>query len=465
MIEEKPLPWQELLEIFFRRKWLIASFAFVLTSAAMVASVLIPPVYVARAKILLTEQAVSGPREEAMSDTQIKAELHHLRSPALIREVLEFYQETGQALQPGAPPLQRLTQKGKNRIRQLYGRVHEAPPSTRLDLRAQQLESKLTPTSITGTNVIEIALAGRDPHWTARFVNDLVDQHIKRIAKFNEEARASNFYLEQRNLLYVRWKDAQEALSDFRKKHGADLLSGDDAHLRKVLSQLEANRVETETKVLEFEAKVEYLKVQMETLPDTIAAESTITESETVKTLKQNILGLEMERSELLSRYTPTSTRIRDIERRLEEAKKLLVESKDQTLEEVMTAVNPARQALELELVKTDADLAASQARKQALDAQIDSYRQKLGRLELLGTELRRLRNDVTNKEDAHQTYLQKEEEARLSSSLDESGIVNLAIFERAEPPVSAEPTQSLFLILGGLIAGLAVGTVSAFIR
>lgn len=465
MLEERPLPWQELLEIFFRRKWLIGGLAAFGLVGALIFSVLIPPVYVARAKILLTEQAVSGPREEAMSDTQIKAELHHLRSPILIREVLEFYQETGQPLRPDPPPLQRLIQRVQQRLRALYGKVHEAPPETHLDVRAKQLQGKLTPNSISGTNVIEIALGGGEPTWTARFVNDLVDQHIKRIAKFNEEARASNFYLEQRNLLYVRWKEAQEVLSEFRKRHGADLLSGDDKHLRKVLSQLEADRVATETQVLENEAKVVYLQDKMANLPDTIAAESTITESDTVKLIKQNILGLSMERSELLSRYTPTSTRIKDIERRIEEARKLLEETEDKTLEEVMTAANPALQQLEIELVTTDADLAASIARKEALDAQTESYRQKLSRLELLGTELRRLSNDVENKEKAHQNYLQKEEEARLSSSLDESGIVNLAIFERAEPPVAAEPSKSLFIVLGGLIAGLALGVGAAFVR
>ncbi|MEM8995547.1 MAG: Wzz/FepE/Etk N-terminal domain-containing protein [Acidobacteriota bacterium] len=465
MIEEKPLPWQELLEIFFRRKWLIGGLAAVGFLGALVFSVLTPPTYVARAKILLTEQAVSGPREEAMSATQIKAELHHLKSPVLIREVLEFYQETGQALRPDPPPFQRLVQRIQQRLRALHGRGHAAPPATHLDVRAKQLQGKLVPRSISGTNVIEIALGGGEPTWTARFVNDLVDQHIKRIAKFNEEARASNFYLEQRNLLYVRWKEAQEALSEFRKRHGTDLLSGDEAHLRKVLSQLEADRVATETRVLENEAKVGYLQEKIENLPDTIAAESTVTESDTVKLIKQNILSLALERSELLSRYTPTSTRIQDIERRIEEARKLLSETEDTTLEEVMTAANPALQSLEIELVTTDANLAASQARKQALDEQIESYRQKLSRLELLGTELRRLANDVENKENAHQNYLQKEEEARLSSSLDESGIVNLAIFERAEPPVAAEASKSLFVILGGMIGGIALGVLAAFIR
>ena len=465
MIEEKPLPWQELLEIFFRRKLIIAGCGFVGLLITTFIAVTTPPTYNARAKILLTEKAVSGPREEAMSDTQIKTELHHLQSPALIRAVLEFYQETHQPLRPDAPALKQMTGRFKRKIQSFYGNIHETPQTTNLDLRVQELIPKIKSRSITGTNVIEIVQKGTDPEWTARFVNDLLDQHIKRIAKKNEENRAGNFYLEQTNLAYIGWKEAQEALTEFRAKYGANLLSGDEEHLRKVLSQLEADRVETGTRVFENQAKVDFLNEQLVTLPDRIAAESTVSDSETVKLLKENLLNLELEKAKALSSFTQTSTRVRDIQDQISQARDMLESTFDRKEEEVMTSVNPAFQSLNLELVQTEARLVAAQARLDALEAQIDLYRDKLNRLELLSTELKRLQNDVENKQKAHQSYQQKEEEARLSSSLDESGIVNLDIFERAEPPVAPEPSKAKLLVAGGLILGVILGVVLAFIR
>lgn len=465
MIEERPLPWQELLEIFFRRKWLIGATGVVGLVLAVGVALTTPSVYIARAQILLTEQALPGPREEAMSDSKIKAELHHLKNQSLIRSVLEFYQETSQPLRPDPPPIQRHIQGVKRRIRNLVGKVQEQPQATNLELRAQHLAAGFTPRSISNTNVIEVAQKGSDPEWTARFVNDLLDQHIKHIAKKNEEARQGTFYLEQRNLSYVRWNEAQDALTDFRKKYGADLLAGDEEHLSKVLSQLEADLVETGTRVLENQAKVDFLQYNLENLPDTIAAESTLTESETVRLLKQSILELQIKRTELLSRYTPTSTRIRDMDRQIEHALTMLDTTQDQKLEEVMTAINPAYQTLELDRVQTEARLVASQARLDALQQQIDLYRDKLSRLELLSTELQRLKNDVETKQKRHQDNLQKEEDARYSRYLDESGIVNLAIWERAEPPVTPEPSKSKIVVAAGLIAGLALGVVLAFVR
>lgn len=465
MIEEKPLPWQEMLEIFFRRWRTIAVTGIVGLLIAALIAFATPPVYEAKAKILLTEQAVSGPREEGGSESQIKAELNHLKSAALVRAVLEFYQETGQPLRPDPPAVQKLTSSLKHRIYGLVKGGGSEAAAVNLDLRVAELLPNIEPRSISDTNVIEISHEGTDPEWTARFVNDLLDQHIKRIAKFNEEARASNFYLEQRNLLYVRWKEAQDTLTEFRKKYGAYLLAGDEEHLRRVLSALETNKVETGTQVLEHQAKVDYLNQQLEALPEQIAAEQRLTEDEGVKFLKSHILDLEMKRSELLSRYTPTSVRVTEIERQIEESKELLIAKKDERQEEILTTPNPAFQTLKVERVQTMAELVSANARLAALDTQIGEYRDKLNTLENLATELQRLKNDVKNKEDAHQRYLQKEEEARLSSSLDESGIVNLSVFERAEVPISPKPSKASLLVAAGAIGGLVLGALLGILR
>lgn len=466
MIEEKPLPWQEMLEIFFRRWRTIACTGLLGLLLATGITLVQAPVYQAKAKILLTEQAVSGPREEGGSESQIKAELNHLKSPALVRSVLEFYQETGQPLRPEPAAVEKMTGGLKRKVYGIFkGGGEEGAAAVNLDLRVAELLPRIEPRSIADTNVIEIAHEGGDPEWTARFVNDLLDQHIKRIAKFNEEARASNFYLEQRNLLYVRWKEAQDTLTDFRKKYGAYLLAGDEEHLRRVLSSLETNKVETGTRVLEHQAKVDYLNQQLEALPEQIAAEQRFTEDEGVKFLKSHILDLEMKRSELLSRYTPTSVRVTELDRQIEESKQLLISKKDQRQEEILTTPNPAFQTLKVDRVQTMALLVSADARLAALDSQIAEYRDKLNTLENLATELQRLKNDVKNKEDAHQRYLQKEEEARLSSSLDESGIVNLSVFERAEVPISPKPSKAQTLIAVGAIAGLVLGTILGILR
>ena len=91
MIEEKPLPWQELLETLYRRRRFILGSSLVGLLLAVALVRMTPPLYRAEATILLTDQPVSGPREEAMPEKQIQAELEFLKSPTLIWSVLESH--------------------------------------------------------------------------------------------------------------------------------------------------------------------------------------------------------------------------------------------------------------------------------------------------------------------------------------------------------------------------------------
>jgi len=66
---------------------------------------------------------------------------------------------------------------------------------------------------------------------------------------------------------------------------------------------------------------------------------------------------------------------------------------------------------------------------------------------------------------EAYATYAKKEEEARFTTALDESSIVNLAIAERAQPPVTPEKTKSMLIFAVGSMMSLLAGVGLAFIR
>ena len=466
MIDEKPVPWRELLETIFRRRWIIFKSTLLCLIAATALAILTPSEYKARARILLTEQALSGPRQVAMSDRQVNAEISLLTSRSLTRSVLKDDLMSGKPREPVKAPLRLAKRAVMNTLRDAFGR--EAQAAAGIDpieaqLTGRLLQGDLLAKPITATNVIELSYIGHDPEWSAAFINNLLTHHVSRIAELNENAAAGNFFHEQRNILAKRWQEAREALSLFQIEEDASLLSGDAEYLSRVLSEFEASFAEAETNRLELEAMVGFLAEEIELLPEKITSESLITENEGVKYLSSRVLQLEIERSELLSRYLPTSVRIRALDQQITEGKRLLESKEEDTLAQYTTIINPARQQLELQLVETETQLRGTVAKVQALIAQITDYRDQLKRLESLGTELERLQDDVKNAKEAYQIYSQKEEEARFSSSLDESGIVNVSILEPAEVPKRPQPSKTrLFLILGTL-AGLALGLILAF--
>ena len=460
MIEEKPLPWQELIEVLFRRQRLIVGLGLVGLLASAAIALTTPDLYRASARVRLSAEALAGPRAEAMGRQQIQTEISYLEAPDLTHQVLQDYRRTQRPDEPNYAP--------KHRAKKLVMRVLGGFIDFGEDEEEDEIPGLLGNLRVNqqgGTNLIEVSYTTYDAQWAARFVNDLLTIHVERIAEESENQRRALLNQDRANEAFSQWKEAQEVLAGFREEYGATLLSGDENHLRRVLSDLEASRVATETRVLELAAKVDFLTREISLHPDTIAAESKVTESDAVRQLNSRILELEMERSELLSRYTPTSIRVQDIERRIEEARRLLSTKERETLSEIKTVLNPAYQALEIELVETRGQLSASEAKVEALSTQIADYRNRLNRLENTAAELERYQEDVEIARKAYQGSRDREEEARRSSSLAESGMVNISIVGEAVPPKEPQPSKRTLILVGGLLGGLVLGIVLGFLR
>lgn len=459
MIEEKSIPWQELIEVLFRRRRIILGLVACVMLCVLLIVLSTPSRYKALAKIRLAEEELAGPREEAGSREQINTEIAFLQDPNLVQEVLVDYQRSQRPREPNyAYP---------HRAKKLIKRIvsvfidlgqddDEEIPSLHGDLRVAQQP---------GTNLIEVSYTTYDAKWAARFVNDLIAKHRDRIRALSDRPQAGNLYHEEKIEALKRLRFANDSLASFRRENGANLLSGDETHLRRVLSDLEAERVRAETHILELAAKVQFLSAEISLHPDTIAAESKVTESESVKFLNSRILELELQRSDLLSRYTPTSIRVQDIERQIEEAKRLLSSKERETLSEIKTVLNPAYQALEIDLVETRSTLSAAEAKVEALSSQVADYRQKLNFLESTAADLERFQTDVQRAGEDYDEYSKKEQEARFSSTLGEVGIDELIMVSEAMPPKEPVADSKVTLLGGGLLLGLVMGIAVAFFK
>ena len=110
--------------------------------------------------------------------------------------------------------------------------------------------------------------------------------------------------------------------------------------------------------------------------------------------IKNRIVELELQRSQLLAQYAPTSMKVDDIDRQLAEAHRLLDEEKRLA---TRSRGDPARAELEANLTKSQARAAALQARTASLRTQLDSSRVELAHMDAIGSEQERLEQEVNN--------------------------------------------------------------------
>jgi uncharacterized protein involved in exopolysaccharide biosynthesis len=233
---------------------------------------------------------------------------------------------------------------------------------------------------------------------------------------------------------------------------------------RVTLDRLEAALKETETQLAAADAQVSFLSEEIQQHPRSITAETRRAQNQAIQFMKPRILELELERSDLLTHYAPGSLRVKDIDQQLGDARRL-IRHEPVTLAEVTTAVNPTHQRLEMDLAQAKSQVASASARVAALREAATAAQEQLQRLDSVSIEQERLAQSVADAKGAFVTYTKKEEEARLSSALDESRFVNIAVAQPATVPLSPKSGHRFLTLLLGVMLSGAIGVAVAFVR
>ncbi len=453
--------WREILGTVFRQKKLIATVTLAGLATVSVLTWFEPPIYRASAKLLVQTQRAriplspseARPTVDRMSDQEINAVVALIKSLSLVREVLAPYQselegEEERTLIGLASDVITFPLRVPGI---LYRTLHGLPEPSPFDRLVQKTLAKIEVSAVKRSHLIEVAYVSRDPERAARFVNDLIRTYITRYASLSQAVAGQDFFRSQREILGKRLEDAQAELRAFREEVGTALASEDASAIREQLADLEKQRAEEQARLAELEAREAFLTHSVLSNPDAIGDEPQIAANPTVQFLKSRLLDLELERSEMLSRYAPGSQFLSDLERRIADTRRLKRKEEEAIVH--------------LMIAETRSELATVRARVASLQERIRENQERLMRLENVSGEQARLEQQLAAARESYMTYLKKEEQARFSKALDESRIVNLSVAEPAETPTEPEGAHQLETILLGTILSLLLGIALAFLR
>ncbi len=472
---DKPaIPWREIFAILLRRRSLILTVFVIGVTGVAALTWLRGPSYVAAAKIMVTSEraqmtvspdADAKPVIDRVTEQDLNSEVALLQSTSLVREVLEHYR--GQLEAPDSGVGHYLSAALRFPLELpgiLYRHTHGVPPLTPFESWVQSTASRVRVDTISKSNLIEVSFQSSTAKWASQFVNDLVNRHVERHAQFNKQSDARRFYEGQQRLLNTKMQDAEKELGDFYTREGFDSAPEQQAALRARLAQMETTRSTSATALAEAKARMDFLSNAIRQYPKSIPADSKLAGNEGIQLIKARILALELDRSQALSAYAPTSVKIKQFDRQLEEAKRLL-EKEKANASVSPGAANPTYQSLEMDLAQTGAQKASMEARLTDLSSQIDAVRRKLEHLESIGSEQERLEQRVASAKTSYLTYLKKEEEARFADALDDSKIVNVVVVEPASEPVAPRPARAMTTLALGALLSLMAGVALAFLR
>jgi uncharacterized protein involved in exopolysaccharide biosynthesis len=320
------------------------------------------------------------------------------------------------------------------------------------------LENKLEVEPLRKTNLISVRYASSDPHQAAQLLQLLADSYVDKHLAVHRPAGQLQFFEQQTQQTQSALAAAEEKLANFTRKEGVVSPQLERDIVLQKLNDFQALLQQTQAAIKETKNRIEALGLQAAKAPARITtAVRTADNPELMQQLKSTLLNLELQRTELLSKYAPTYRPVQEVEAKIAQARAAIEAAERSPLRDETTDRDSTYEWIRSELAKNRSELKSLEARAAALSKTVAEYRETSRRLNLKGIAQQELLRTAKAQEENYLLYLRKREEARIADALDQKRILNVAI---ADPPaVPASPSRSLAFY--GLI-GLFLATTTS---
>lgn len=452
---------QHLRTVVIAHKWLALMLLLCVVVTGMALTLLTPPVYEATIKVLATRErvdprispgAASGdlPRAE-ISEEEFNSELEIIRSREVVEAVVK---ELGMDQEP-EKPAGRLEP-----LRKLYRTLFQLRETSPLERAVAQVSGNLEAVSVRKSRIIVVTYRDNDPERVAAVLNTLYQKYADHHLQLHGTGQAANVFQTEAATFRDKLDAATEALKRFDAKSGlVDAGSQKEILLRQYYEMLNGvNAAQTERH--ELEQRSAALQAQLAAQPEKIETSSVSKYVNALDKMKEEILTMELQRTQLVQKYQADSRFVRDIEQRITQAKAALEREEKNPPQERSVALNEIHRRLQNELLSAQASLATAREREKRLADVASQYQARLLSVDRGTFEKAELERTRALNEEAYLLYQKKAQEADITKALNQQKVVNVSLAEaaqRASRPVSPKPLLNLaVLLVVGVLASLA---------
>jgi len=475
----------------FRHKRLIGAVFFTAVLVATVGVFLVDPKYEGVAKILVktddrAKVAVSA-GESSPSVVSRSISYEEMLSQAQVLTSTDFLIEVVKALEQSSSssaqkkelksPVSVFLETVGDKIRAMlwwpytalygmYKALHGIEDvRTPLQQKAEMLLWSLTVGTGNGSNVLQVTFKDESPARAARVANTIATTYLSYYAKIYMPNDVEKFFDDQTHAFRDQLNAKEAEAVAFRQQHNVfDFPTQRNAALEK-LADFESQLKTVQGEISAEREKDLALRSEAAAHPQQIPNSAHEEPDPVINSIKTNLLTLELQRNELLTRYTLTSSVVKELDSRIEQVKKTLVAEDAKITRATTTGLNPVYQTLETQLALSHGQLAALSAREKQLISTIENYQEQLKDLDERALELGRLEREVDRNREAYAKYVVKQEEARISAALDRNKILNLSILQTAQIPYDPVSPDMIFVIIVAGALGLITGLGVAYVR
>ena len=442
LIESKSLlpTRRELAARVFRQRT-IAVVCFLLVVAGFVLSGQFKPKYQAEVKILVRKQRVdpvvttgqvSNPelQQMAVSDEEINSQVELLRNEDLLRDVV---------LQAGLVPA---------------GETN----AVAIAKAVRKLQTHLTVAPITKTNLISARFQGTSPEQAHLVLATLARLYLARQSDAPDRDFQVSFFDQQVKAHRQALQAAQDRLAAFTRQTGVVSADLQRELTVRQLSDTKAEHLETQAAIADAQARETAIASEMVHEPQRISTDSSLSDNpQLLNQLKGTLLNLQLQRQQLLAKYDEHYRLVQDVDRQIATARQTLDAQTQAPVRINSSGINPTRLALEGDLSKVRAELSGLRAKDAQLTMSTAGLKTSAEDLTDKDISQDALLRDVKTEKDQYQLYVDKLEQARMTTALDKDGILNVVVVQPpATPALRENPVPAVLaatLFTGGLLS------------
>ena len=454
------------LDLAIRRRTLILQVAGLVLGLTILGTLLWPPVYEATAEILVQDsraqflvspdiQDNSAQRQaiiaNPVSEEDLNSERELVTSLFLVRQAIADLHtpsgNIGDVMLNTVSTTLSLPAIG-------YDALHGVPAPSMHDEWALKLEDHLETQVIKRSDIIEVDFTAHDAAWSQDFLSRLLNQYLSFHARISHDPQAEKFFNQQSKVLETRLHGSEEALRQYEVQNGITDITEQSNSLIDRISQLKLQRDQNGAQLASSQGQAAFLKGLLDQTPEHISKETRSVQNLALQQLKPQVMQLKTERADLLSRYQPTSQRIKEIDAKLAAAQHILEAEDHLEVQESSTDLNPVWVTIKSDLGTAMAQAASFQASQTTLDNEVTQGDQQLTTMANAGIEMDRLQRRVDTDKQAYMAYMRKAEEARAAQGLNASKILNVSIAQEPMTPLKPKfPIVWLNLLVGSFLA------------
>ncbi len=344
--------------------------------------------------------------------------------------------------------------KGEDLGRQVAleaGLVSADSGAAEVEKAVRKLERHLDVSVISKTDLISIKYESPNAELARRVLSTLAENYLRRQRDVQGPDFQVSFFEQQVHTHGIALQESEDRLLDFTRRTG--VVSAD---LQRELSvrqmeDLNQTRMQNAADTAQARGRAEQLAVQLLNTPSRLDTEQRRSDNpQLLNQLNATLLSQQLKRTDLLNKYDEHYRLVQDVDREIALTESTIRAQLATPLRDDSSSVNPSRIALETEFSDARAQLNGLQSKSATL-AHSTALMQKTAQdMAAKEAEQDALLRGVKTEKDIYQLYVDKLEQARMTQSLNQGGILNVAVSQA--PAVPALPLNSTPIVLAACL-------------